>query len=432
MTEHNIFNRMAAWFRGKAAAQSTTGLSLMDESLGTRLAAILGGGRSLSGKVVTPESSMQISVAWSCQRILSETVGSIPWAIFERKAGGNAEQVDDIPLTDVLIHSPNRDMTSVEYREAMTLNLAQEGNTYALIDRTGASISSLYPIVSAKVQVATKERGNTALPINEGEVFYKVLDRGQWVDYPREKIWHTKGFGQNGIEGLSPIGAAREALGFAASMDDFGSVFFKQGGKPSGIVSIPNFLSPDQRVIARENLQQMLGGMANAHKFALFEGGMKPEPWGGMPLADMQFLLLKKYTVQEICRFYRIPPHMVADLDRATFSNIEQQSLEFVTYTLMPYFTRIEASAAKWLFTPEQRRKYFLRFNFEGILRADSTARSTFYQSALANGWMNRNEVRAKENLNRVDGLDAYTVQVNMTDIKNMPDPNKQPPPRVF
>ncbi len=405
-----ILARLAAPREVKAAGQGATALTPMSTELIRRL-----GSRTASGKSVTEDAALAISTAWSCMRILAETIGAIPWSLYRRDLLGNAEKADDHWLQELLTASPNRDMTSAEFREAKVLNLCANGNTYSLIERLlDGQVTSLYPLRAANVTPLRKQGSNTQLPIRDGEVFYKINDRGVTEDVPREKIWHVKGFGFDGLVGLSPIGAAREALGVALATEEFGARFFSQGGMPSGTVTVPGWLTEDQRKLARNNLQQMLGGLGNAHQFALFEGGMKPEPWGEMNLDDMQFLLLRRFSVQEICRFYRIPPHMVADLERATFSNIEHLSLEFVTFTLMPYFTRFEAAVARWLLPPEERVDHFLRFNFEGLLRADSKGRGEFYSSALQNGWMSRNEVRAKENLNRVKGLDDYTVQTNL------------------
>lgn len=401
----NLIQALIKRVTGPSVAKETGGTyTLMDAALGRFF-----GTQSATGKTVTPESVMSVSAAWGCMRILSETIGSLPWKVHLEDGTGNSKAISDHPVSDVLVRSPNRNMTSVEYREAVVLNLCQSGNAYSHLERRpNGDLLSLTPINSCDVE--PKQRDN-------GDVFYRVQERGKWEDIPQEKIWHVKGFGRTGLIGLSPIGAAREALGLAMATEEFGARYFTQGGMPSGVVTVEKFLSKDQRAIARENLQQMMAGLGNAHKFALFEGGMKPEPWGNVPLEDMQFLLTRKFTIQEICRFYRIPPHMVADLDRATFSNIEQMSLEFVTFTLMPYFTRFEASATKWLFTPKDRTDYFLRFNFEGLLRADTAARATFYSQALQNGYMTRNEVRGKENLIRSDedGMDDFTVQSNMT-----------------
>jgi len=405
----NLLSRL--WNR-KAAAQSSAAFDPMNHELVRR---ILGGDISTSGKSVNPDSAMTLSTVWSCQRILSETIGALPVGVYQKDERGNSNRLPDHRLSLVLCNSPNANMTKVEFIESLVLNLCQTGNAYSLVERNKrGELESVVPIPSPLV---------TPKMDKNHRVSYSINVNGVPKDFPQSNIWHVKGFGPSGLVGLSPIQAARNAMGMALSTEDFGATFFRQGGKPSGTVHIPNFLNKEQREIARENLQQMLGGAGNAHKFALFEGGMKPEPWGNMPLQDMEFLLLRKFNVQEICRFYRVPPHMVADLDKATFSNIEQQSQEFVQYTLMPYFTRIEASVAKWLLSVEDRTKgVYLRFNFEGLLRADSAARSAFYSTALQNGWMTRNEVRAKENMNSDPALDGYTVQANMMDIEALPD----------
>jgi HK97 family phage portal protein len=382
------------------------------------------GNASTSGKVVNESTAMQLTTAWSCMRILAEAIGAMPYGVFEGD-GSNAVRVKDHPLDVILNSTPNVDMTKVEFKEAKALNLCQSGNAYALKETLAGEVVSLYPVPSSAMQTAQAGPGvRTTLALRDGTVFYRYNDRGRWTDLPRERVWHSKGFGNGTITGLSPLGAAREAMGFALSLDEFGSRFFSQGGKPSGVVTVPGWLKDDQREIARENLNQMLGGVANMHKFALFEGGMKPEPWGEMPLKDMELLLLKKFSVSDICRIYRVPPHMVADIDRgASYASIEQMSAEFVMFTLLPYFTRLEASADRWLFTQKDRQRgLFLRFNFEGLLRPDSKGRAEFYNSALQNGWMTRNEVRAKENLNRADGLDDYTVQMNMAPVGMLGD----------
>jgi len=403
----NILTRMVSVFKSKAEAGAS--YSLMDAALGKFLSTAT----SSSGKTVNQDTAMTLSAAWGCIRILTETLGALPWAVYEEDGKGNVKKLPDHPLSQVLVSSPNVDMTGVEFRETKVLNLVSSGNAYSYKEVNGAGqVSSLIPIDSASCEPKRRD---------DGEVYYRVLERGKWVEYPREKIWHVKGFGK-GLVGLSPIGAAREAMGTALAVEDFGAKFFAQGGLPGGTITLDKWLTKDQRVIARENLNQLVGGLGNAHRFALFEGGMKPEPWAPMPLDDMQFLSLRKFSVQEICRFYRVPPHMVADLDRATFSNIEHMSQEFVMFTLMPYFTRFESSVSRWLIKPAERGRVFLRINFEGLLRADSQGRAEFISKMLQNGVMTRNEARAKENLNRSDdpGMDAYTVQVNLTPIDKL------------
>ncbi len=397
-----------------AASQGSTSFTPMSTEFMRWLA-----GQSASGKSVNENTSMGVSAAWCCRRILSESAGMLPWGIFRKESNGNAEKADDYWLNDVLVMSPNRDQTTVEFRESEMMGLTGEGNAYSVIERIGRRISALTPIFGVKP--LRKQGGNSKLNVADGEVFFRFHDRGVPVDLPREKVWQVKGFGRDLLEGLSPIGAAREAMGGSLAMEEFANRFFSQGGMPAGTVSYPGWLTKDQREAVRENLQRMVGGLGKAHQFALFEGGIKPEPWNTMNLEDMQFIVARRFSVLEVCRFYRVPPHMVAELEKgASYASIEQMSMEFVMFTLMPYLTRFEASVSKWLIPPEDRRRYFLRFNFEGLLRADSKGRAEMYASAVQNGWMNRNEVRAKENLNRVAGLDGFTAQTNLASVEKI------------
>jgi HK97 family phage portal protein len=362
-------------------------------------------GGSLTGRTVNDDTAMQVSVVWSCIRILSETIGALPMAVYEDKGNGDVKKIDH-QVGEVLIRTPNFDMTSTEYREATITNLCLRGNSYSLKETNGAGeLISLYPIPSSQVTPRRKD---------SGAIEYRVLERGKWETYPQEKIWHVKGFGSNGLVGYSPIGYVRQAMGLALATEEFGARFFSQGAKPSGFISVPEWLKDDQRKIARELVDSKFAGLENAQRLQLLEGGMKYESVT-MPLEDAQFLETRRFQLDEICRIYRVPPHMVANLERATFSNIEHLSQEFVMYTLMPYLTRFEQASTKWLFRAADRGKYFLRFNVEGLLRADAAGRAQFYSQMLQNGVYSRNEVRALENKNRVDGLDDYTVQSNMT-----------------
>lgn len=387
----------------KAAART---LKLTDHDLGK----FIGGGSTYTGRTVSEQSAMQQSAVWACVRIIAETIGSLPLAVYEKDRAGNATKVDH-PLSEVLIGSPNADMTSLEYREAKSTNLALVGNGYSLIDRNGAgNISSLYPIESRKVDPRRRD---------DGTIYYRINDRGRWEEYPQEKIWHVKGIGGNGLIGYSPIKAAMEAIGIGLSAEEFQGRFFAQGARPSMIAKIPGWLDEKQRPIARENLQQLLGGQSNFHRVPLLEGGVDVTPTG-MPLEEAQFLELRGFSVQEICRFYRMPPHMVADMSASTNNNIEQQTMDFVMFTMQPWFSRFEASAQKWLLKPGERSRFFVRFNVDGLLRADAQGRAQLYATLLQNGVYSRNEVRALENRNRSDaeGMDDFTVQSNMAFVQ--------------
>lgn len=313
----DLIRRPAAWgarLLAKAAGYATTttsGLTAMDDALGKFL-----GGRTSSGKTVNHETAMGVSAAWSCMRIISETIGAIPWGIYEKDKAGNSVKVDH-QLSAVLAATPNQDMTSVEYREAMALNLCQSGNAYSLIERLGGDVSSLYPVPSNCMRPRQNTPGSrpSGLTVPEGGVFYSWMDRGKWVDLPREQVWHVKGFGGSGLVGLSPIRHSRETLGMSLAAEEFGNLFFAQGGRPGGFAATEKNLSPEQREVARQGLQMMMGGMVNAHKFALFEGGLKPEEWDGPTLEDMLFIQVRNFGVREVCRFYNMPPHMVGDTE---------------------------------------------------------------------------------------------------------------------
>lgn len=373
---------------------------------------LLGTG-SYTGKAVNDVSAMQTSTVWGCVRILAESVGCLPWAVYEKDANGNARKVDH-PLAEVLVDTPNADMTDVEFKEAKVVNLALQGNGYAYKNVNGAgNVSSLYPIAAGSIE-PQRNKGT-------GEIEYKVLDRGRWEVVPRDKIWHTRGFGSNGLMGFSPIGYMRQAIGLSLATEEFGARFFGQGATTAAVVTVPTWLKKEQRKEAREILSEKYEGLGNAHKFMLLEGGMDVKSVQ-MPLEDAQFLQLRGFQVDEICRIYRVPPHMVAKLDRATFSNIEEMSIEFVMYTLAPYLVRLERSAQRWLLKPAERSKFMVRFNLDGLLRGDAETRAKFYAAMLQNGVYSRNEVRALENRNRIEGngMDDYTVQSNMISVDDL------------
>ena len=391
-----------------AAQQTSASVPPTSKELGRWLSS-----PSASGKAVNESSVRGIAAAWACQRILAESIGMIPWAMFRKDSLGNADKADDHWLQDVLVGSPNRDQTTVEFRESLVLGLCNNGNAYSVVERNGRRVTSLTPLASSRVDPMRKRGSNTKLNLRDGEKFFRVNDRGMPEDFPSDKIWHVHGFGSDTLKGLSPIGAL--------AMEEFANRFFSQGGMPSGTVTFPGWLTPAQKIEAQEALNKMVGGLGNAHQVALFQGGMKPEPWNTMNLEEMQFLLARKFSVLEICRFYLVPPHRVAELEKgASYASIEQMSQEFVQYTLYPYFTRFEASVQKWLLPVEERQRFFLRFNFEGLLRAATKERYEAHASAVQNGWKSRNEVRMLENMNRVDGLDGFTAQTNLASVEKI------------
>jgi HK97 family phage portal protein len=410
--KRSFMGKIADIYNAVKSLPAAMSYSLYDKELGTALQR-LAGQTTYTGRPITPDTALQISAVWACTKVISEAIGALPWDVYERDKAGNVQRVDH-DLSAVLTASPNQDMTSVEYKEAKSTNLVLTGNGYSYTDRRkDGSVISLYPICTDRMNV--KQDGTT------GEIKYEVNDRGQWEPVPREKIWHVKGFGTNGLVGLSPVGYAKQSLAIASASEEFQARFFGQGARPSLVAKIAKFLSGPERDIARENLNKLWGGLENAHRIQLLEGGIDLIPnVGTMPLVDAQFLQLRGFSIQEICRLFGVPPHMVADLARSTNNNIEQQSLEFVMYCLAPWLSRIEASVSKWLFTPKDRSRFFVRFNVSELLRADATTRAELHTKYVGSGIMSRNEVRQIEKLNRSSaaGMDDYTVQLQLVPIQ--------------
>jgi HK97 family phage portal protein len=403
----NILQKFALRIAQKAAGYSGVSFSLSDSSVNQKLSSMLGT-TTATGKVVNDVSAMQVTAFFAGVRLLAETMGAMPSAIYQTQKNGNAEKVDH-PLDEILIHQPNADMNGLEFRESSTSNLAARGNAYSIIERRGdGNVLSLYPVPSSFVQVRRDATTNF-------DMRYGIQDRGKIEWYPADKVWHRKGFSFGGLVGLSPITCAREALALALAGEEFNARLFGQGLMPSARVSIPNWLTDEQRKVANAKLLEMHTGLQNMNKPMLLEGGMSVES-GLLSPDDAQFLQLRQFTVVEICRLLGIKPHMIASLEQATNNNIEQLSLEFITYTMLPHIRRDEVAARK-LFKPGDRSKYFYRYNFEGLLRADSAARAQLYSILLQNGVYSRNEVRALENRNRSEsnGMDDYSVQLNMT-----------------
>jgi HK97 family phage portal protein len=351
------------------------------------------------------ETWLRLSAVWCCVRLITETIGSLPIAVYRRDSQGNKTKDQNHPVAK-LLRAPNELMTPVEFFEAMQMRLVTCGNSYAEITRSVVSGEpiSLTPLRSQQVSRVRKD----------GVRFYRYSYDGKVREIREENMFHLRGFG-DGELGLSPIGYAQEQLGLAKAQESYGSKFFENSARPGGYLKVPQFLNPAQRTQMLDVFNNLHQG--EPHKLGLLEGGIDYVA-AGIPPDEAQFIESRKFSVVEICRIFRTPPHMVFELDRATFSNIENQGIEFTMYTLRPYLTRWEQRINKKLF--EAGSDHFAEFNLDGLLRGDSAARTAYYSAALQNGWMNRNEVRAKENMNRIEGGEEYTVQVNLTPLDQL------------
>jgi len=380
--------------------------------------AVVGGGSS-AGISVTPGSALTSSAVFACVRILAETIASLPLIVYERKGKGRDRAVN-FYLYPVLHDNPNEYMTSFELRETLQGHLALWGNAFSQLDYDAAGrITSIFPLRPDRMREIRLENGQ--------KYYHYQLPNGQFIWLSDDKVWHLKAFG-DGIWGYSPVELLRNAIGLNMALEKFGSKFFGNGARPGGVLEHPGTLGENAQKSLRASWNEMHAGLDNSHKVAILEEGMK---WHdiGIPPEDAQFLETRKFQLNEISRIYRIPPHMIADLEKATFSNIEQQDLEFVKYTMFPWLKRWEQSIHTNLLMERERKKYYVEFLVDGLLRGDNASRSNFYATAKQWGWMSTNEIREKENMNPVEGGDVYLVPMNMipaTDVGIQQAPNQQ------
>lgn len=371
-------------------------------------------GSTTAGKTVTERSALQMTAVYSCVRILAEAVAGLPLHLYRYTDDGGKEKAIDHPLYRILHDEPNSEMSSFVFRETLMTHLLLWGNCYAQIIRNGKNeIVGLYPLTPNRVTVHRDENGQLYYLYTKGADDV-TNTKNMTVKLGPSEVLHIPGLGFDGLVGYSPIAMAKNAIGLAIATEEYGAKFFANGAAPSGVLEHPGTIKEPGKV--REAWQSQFGGSANSNKIAVLEEGMKYTPISISP-EQAQFLETRKFQINEIARIFRVPPHMVGDLEKSSFSNIEQQSLEFVKYTLDPWVVRWEQTLARTLFTVEEKKKYFFRFNVEGLLRGDYVSRMNGYATARQNGWMSANDIRELENLDRIptdEGGDMYLVNGNM------------------
>ena len=374
-------------------------------------------GRTISGKNVDDFTAMQNSAVYACVKVIAESIAGLPLHVYEYKDGGKEKAVKH-PLYFLLHDAPNDEMTSFTFRETMLTHLLLRGNAYAQIFRNNAGkVISLYPLLASKMAVERNDAGELQYRYSvyteenpnlkgKGEIIFRCTD-----------ILHIAGLGFNGLIGYSPIAMAKNAIGLSIACEEFGNNFFANGAKPSGILKTPTLIKDPQKL--QESWQSMYGG-ENAGKVAVLEQGMEYQQIS-IPPEDAQFLQTRKFQIAEIARIFRVPLHLLNELDHATFSNIEQQNLEYVIYTLTPYIARIEQAMNKALFLPSEHGKYFVKFNLSGLLRGDYASRVSGYCSLIQNGVMSINDVRELEDMNKIPaelGGDLHIVNGNFMKLE--------------
>lgn len=363
-------------------------------------------GRSLysldtaAGVSVTPEKSLQVTAVFACVRVLSESVASLPLHLYQRDSNGGKSRAANHPLYKVLHNLANPEMTSFQLREVLVGHLCLWGDAYCEIEYdANGNVIALWPLRPDQMDVRREN----------GELVYKYGGKA----IPSYRIFHVPGFSINGVNGLSMIKQAKQAIGLSLVTEEFGSRFFANGARPGTVLEYPGQLSDEAYTRLKNNWEDRHMGSSNSHRVAILEEGMTVQEVG-IPPEDAQFLETRKFQINEIARIFRVPPHMIGDLDRATFSNIEQQSIDFVTNSLRPWLVRIEQAIYKDLLTDTEQKKYFPEFLVDGLLRGDTVSRYQAYAVARQNGWMSANDVRECENMNPIDGGDVYLIPLNM------------------
>ena len=388
-----------------------------NRTTGSSYAFFMGG--STAGKAVNERSAMQMTAVYACVRILSEAIAGLPLHLYKYGCDGSKEKAVEHPLYFLLHDEPNKEMTSFVFRETLMTHLLLWGNAYAQVIRNGkGEVIALYPLMPNRMEVNRTDRGQLYYQYTTSSDDAPTVEGSTAVLMP-EDVLHIPGLGFDGLVGYSPIAMAKNAIGLAIATEEYGAKFFANGAAPSGVLEHPGTIKDPQRV--RDAWMSQFSGSRNAGKVAVLEEGMKYTPISISP-EQAQFLETRKFQINEIARIFRVPPHMVGDLEKSSFSNIEQQSLEFVKYTLDPWVIRWEQSLQRTLLSSEEKKRYYFKFNLEGLLRGDYASRMTGYATARQNGWMSANDIRELENLDRIPvelGGDLYLINGNMLPLGN-------------
>ena len=362
-----------------------------------------------TGTTVTSDTALTFTAVWSAVRILSETVSSLPISVFSIEKNNDKSEAVKSPLYNLLKFKPNKYQNKITFFEKIMMDLCINGNSYVYIERNRLSkVTALYPLNYEDIEVIQKDN----------MLFYEDSETGQI--YNSDDILHFTGMTSDGICGLSPLDNHRKAIGWGMDVESYGSSFFKNGAKLSGILSTEKQLSEIAIDRLKTSFNQAYSGVSNSNQTAILEEGLTFKPIGISP-DQAQFLASRTFSIQEIGRIWNIPNHMLGDNSKSSFNNIEMQSQEFVTFSLLPYITRIENEMNNKLFRTSELGRVFIKFNVSGLLRGNTKDRSDYYAQMINTGIMSINEVRALEDLNSIgpEG-DNHLTQMNMTTIEKI------------
>lgn len=354
--------------------------------------------------VFDTDKALTLTAVWCAIRLLAESVSSLPISVYTKQANGDKIEDSKSPIYNLVKFKPNYYQNKITFFEFIMLSICTEGNSYVQIVRNNSG---------TPVQLICLDPSNVTVVVNNNELFYQI-DGGAVLD--SSDVLHIKTITDDGVTGLSPISQCAKALNWGVSLEEFGSTFFSNGAKPSSILQTDRALSDTALQRLKTSFNNNYGKLKNSNSTIVLEEGLTFKPISISP-EQAQFLSSRQFSIEEVARIFNVPPHMLKDLSKSSFNNIEMQSQEFVTYTLMPYITRIEQEMNLKLFRTNELGKTFIEFNVNGLLRGDVKSRTEAYKTAITNGYMSINEVRQKENMNSIEGGDKHFMQMNMTTI---------------
>lgn len=369
-------------------------------------------GRSSSGAPVTVNTAMRLSAVWACVRIISTSVAGLPLGVYERKKDGGREDARGLAVYDIIHNSPNEDMTPFQFWQAVLASMLLWGNAYAEIVRQGGRIIALDFLLPSKMDLRTNGSGQLR--------YFYTPPKGPEREIPRADMLHIPAFTLDGRIGLSAISYGANIFGAAMSADDAANSTFRNGLLPTVAFKVDRVLKKEQRDEFRSYVETISGAL-NAGKSPVLEQGVTPETIGINPV-DAQLLESRSWSIEEICRFYGVPPWMIGHTDKGSNwgTGLEQQMIAFLTFCISSFTTQIQQCVNKRLLTPVERQRYYAEYSLEGFLKADSAARASFYSTMVQNGIYSRNDCRVKENLPRVEGGDVLTAQINLAPIDQL------------
>lgn len=403
---------MAWWRREKRSSPENPATSLANPS--SWFVDWATGGKSTAGKSVTEESALGLTTVYAAISLLSETVAQLPLVLY-RKTQKGREAVLDHPAARA-IRRPTQGMTSFRWRELTQGHALAWGNGYNLVTRNA---------MGEPIGLEPQAPGRSRAEVRNGELVYVFRIGTKEYERPAADVLHIPAFGYDGVMGKSPIRVHREAIGLGLAAQEFGAQFFGNGASLGGVLEHPKSLGKDARTNLKEAWEALKG--KGYQGMAVLEEGMKYTRIG-IPPEDAQFIETRKFTRSEIAAIYKIPPHMLADLEKSSFNNIQEQSIQFLRFTMMPWLIKWEEELNAKLLNEREQGEYFFKFTVNGLLRGTQEARYSAYNVGLTGGWLSRNEVRAWEDLDQVDGLDEFMAPLNMGKA-NEPAPNTEPAP---